>query len=67
MPVVCILSIYIATGNSCTVGNENVLVGYFWEGGRWNFKKKVVMQVIDEKMKICYLHVINNTYPQDVS
>jgi len=26
------LSIYIATGNSCTLGDENVLVGYFLGG-----------------------------------
>jgi len=28
MSVVFDLSIYTATGNSCTVGNENVLVGF---------------------------------------
>ena len=27
------LSIYTATAKSCTVGNENVLLGYFVEGG----------------------------------
>jgi len=26
------LSIYTATANSCNVGNENVLLGFFWEG-----------------------------------
>jgi len=33
MPVVFGLSIYTATGNSCTVGDENVLVGFFGGGG----------------------------------
>ena len=33
MSVVFGLCIYTATGNSCTVGNENVLVGFFVEGG----------------------------------
>jgi len=32
MPVVFGLSLYTATGNSCTVGNENVLEE-FWGGG----------------------------------
>ena len=32
MPVVSGLCIYTATGNSCTVGNENVLVGFFLLG-----------------------------------
>jgi len=27
------LSIYTATANSCTVGNENMLLGFFGEGG----------------------------------
>jgi hypothetical protein len=44
------LSIYIATANSCTVGNENVLLGfYLWWG---DFNKNVVQEVIAEKMKI---------------
>jgi len=33
MSVVFGLSIYTATSNSCTVGNENVLLGFFWRGG----------------------------------
>jgi hypothetical protein len=34
MSVVFGLSIYTATANSSTVGNENVLLGFFWrEGG----------------------------------
>jgi len=33
MSVVFGLSIYTATANSCTVGNENVLVGIFFGGG----------------------------------
>ena len=33
MSVVFGLSIYTATANSGTVGNENVLLGFFWEGG----------------------------------
>ena len=68
MPAVFGLSIYTATANSCTVGNENVLLGIWGVGGCvWNFNENVVLQVIAEKMKIFYLHVRNNTYPQDVS
>ena len=33
MSVVFGLSIYTATANSCTVGNENVLLGFFVGGG----------------------------------
>jgi len=34
MSVVLGLSIYTATANSCTVGSENVLFGFFlWGGG----------------------------------
>ena len=34
MSVVFGLSIYTVTGNICTVGNENVLLGFFfWRGG----------------------------------
>jgi len=52
------LSIYTATANT-TVGNENVLVGFFFlREGVGNILKKVGLQVILEKMKICsYLHV----------
>jgi len=65
MSVVFGLSIYTATANSFTVGNENVLFGFF-VGGDSN--KKVVLGVIAEKMNICtYLHVRNNKYRQDVS
>ena len=64
MSVVFGLSIYTATANSCTVGNENVLLRFL--GGGSN--QKVVLRVIAEKMKICtYLHVRNNPYMQDVS
>jgi len=69
MSVVFGLSIYTATANSCTVGNENVLLGFFvsgWSGGDSN--AKLVLRVIAEKMKICtYLHVRNNPYMQEVS
>jgi len=59
------LSVYTATANSFTVGNENVLLGFF-VGGDSN--KKVVLGVIVKKMNICtYLHVRNNPYRQDVS
>jgi len=61
------LSIYTATANSCTAGNENVLFGIFFVGPgvrRWNFYKNVVLEVIGEKLKICYLHVKNNPYPK---
>jgi len=65
MSVVFGLSIYTATAYSCTVGNENVLLGFF-VGGDSN--QKVVLRVIAEKMKICtYLHVRDNPYTQDVS
>jgi len=62
------LSIYTDTANT-TVGNENVLVGFiFLRGGFGNILKKVGLQVILEKMKICsYLHVWKNPYPQNVS
>ena len=37
------LSIYTATTNSSTVGNENVVLGFFWgeDGGGENSNKKV--------------------------
>ena len=65
MSVVFGLSIYTATANSCTVGNENVLLGFFvWRDS----SQKVVLRVIAEKMKIStYLHVRNSPYTQDVS
>jgi len=65
MSVVFGLSLYTATGNSCTLGDENVLVGIFC-GGR-DSNQKVVLQVFAERMEICTcLHVRNNTYPPDV-
>ena len=46
--VCCVwLSIYTATANSCTVGNENVLLGFFVGG--WDSNQKVVLRVIAEK------------------
>ena len=65
--VSCLWLIHITvTADSCTVGNENVLLGFFWEWGDSN--KKVVFLVIAENMKICtYLHVRYNPYQQDVS
>jgi len=66
MSVVFVLSIYTATANSRTVGNENVLLCFFVGGGDSN--QKVVLRVTAEKIKICtYLHARNNPYPQDVS
>jgi len=66
MSVVFGLSLYIATANSCTVGNENVLLGIFC-GGR-DSNQKVVLLVIAEWMKICtYLQIRIIPYPQDVS
>ena len=52
------VSICRASANT-TVGNENVLVGFFFlREGVGNILKKVGLQVILEKMKICsYLHV----------
>ena len=35
------LSIYTVTANSCTVGNENVLLGFFLVGGGDDFNKNV--------------------------
>jgi len=65
MSVVFGLSVYKTTANSCTVGNENVLLEFFVGGDSY---QKVVPLVIAEKMKICtYLHIRNNPYPQDVS
>jgi len=46
--------------SSCTAGNENVLLGIFLGvpgASRWNLNKNVVLEVIAEKMKLCYLHV----------
>ena len=43
MSVVFGSSIYIATADSCTVGNENVLLGFFWAGGEGGSNKKVVL------------------------
>jgi len=64
MSVVFGLSIYTATANSFTVGNENVLLGFLCGDSN----PKVVLRVIAEKMKIfTYLHVRNNPYTQDES
>ena len=43
MSVVFRLPIYTATANSCTVGNENVLLEFFWEGVGGDSNKKVVL------------------------
>jgi len=65
LSVVFGLSIYTATANSCTVWNENVLLGFFVWG---DSNQKLVLRVIAEKLKICtYLHVKDNPYTQDVS
>jgi len=65
MSVVFGLSIYTATANSRTVGNENVMLGFFVWG---DSNQKAVLRVIAEKMKICtYLHLRYNPYTQDVS
>jgi hypothetical protein len=62
------LSIYTATTNFCTVGNEKVLLGLFWRGFEVGSKKKVLLSIIAGNMKICtYFHVRNNLYEQDVS
>ena len=53
MSVVFGLSIYTATANSCTVGNENILLGFFVGG--WDSNQKIVLQVIAEKIKNMYL------------
>jgi hypothetical protein len=66
MSLVFGLSIYTATANSCTVGNENVLLGFFVGEGDCN--QNVGLRVIREKMKICScLYVVKNPYPHDVS
>jgi hypothetical protein len=52
MSVVFVLSIYTATANSCTVGNGNVLLGFVVRG---NCNKKVVLRIIAEEMKICFI------------
>ena len=70
MSVVFGLSIYMATGNNSTFGNENDLQGLLfggWRGGE-NSNKKVHLWVIVEKMEICsYLHVGKINISQDVS
>jgi hypothetical protein len=45
------LSIYTATANSCTVGNENGLLGFFLEVGGGGFNQRVGLRVIVEKIK----------------
>jgi hypothetical protein len=60
MSVVFVLSICVATANSC--GVENCLL----KG--WNFNMKVRRQVPAENMKICsYFHIRNIPNQQDVS
>jgi hypothetical protein len=58
------LSICTATTNTSTVGNENLLLGFFLMGKCvWNSNKQEGLWVIAEKMKICsYLHVWKNPY-----
>jgi hypothetical protein len=56
--------VFLDNSNSCTVGNENVLLLFFWWVGRvsagW-----VGLCVIAEKTKIySHLHVVKNPYPQ---
>ena len=42
--VSCLWLIHITvTADSCTVGNENVLLGFFWEGVGGDSNKKVVL------------------------
>jgi len=64
------ISIYTATANSCSVGNENVVLGLFWgedRGGEIS-NKKLRLRVIAEKMKICsYVHFGQNSYLHDIS
>jgi len=69
MSLVFGLSLYTATGNSCTFGNESVLVGFLLGGrGGGDSDQKVDLRVIAVKIKICtYLDVRNIPYPQDVS
>jgi hypothetical protein len=57
MSVVFGLSIYTATSNSSTVGNENVLLGFFVVG---YFIKNVVLRVIAEKVKVCSYLCVGN-------
>ena len=61
------LIIFTATANT-SVGNENVILGFFLGEVVGNILKKVGLGVIAEKMKVCsYLCVSKNPYPQDVS
>ena len=70
MSIVFGLSICTATANSCTVGDENVVLGLFWgeDGGGEISNKKLRLRVIAENMKICsYVHVEKNSYLHDIS
>jgi len=63
-----VTSVFLDNSNSCTVGNENVLLRlFFWGGGRvstgW-----VGLCVIAEKTKIYpHFRVVKNPYPQNDS
>jgi len=54
MSVVFVLSIYTAMADTWTVGNGNVLLGFFGGVGR-NFNKKIGLGIIAEKMKVCFI------------
>jgi hypothetical protein len=62
------LSICTAATDTSTVGDENVLLGFFLRGkGGYISNKKVGLRVIAQKMKMCsYLHVGKYSYPQDI-
>jgi hypothetical protein len=60
-----VTSVFLDNSNSCTVGNENVLLLFFWGVGRvsagW-----VGLCVIAEKTKMYpHLHVVKNPYQQN--
>ena len=65
MSVVFGLSILQPLQTAELLGMKMCCWDFFWVWG-WNFNKNIVLRVIVE-MKICYLHVRNNSYPQDVS
>jgi hypothetical protein len=67
-----VTSVFLDISNSCTVGNENVLLLFFLGGGVVVFGRVstgwVGLCVIAEKTKIYpHLHAVKNPYPQNNS
>jgi hypothetical protein len=63
-----VTSVFLDNSNSCTVGNENVLLCLFSWGGGSVSTVWVGLCVIAEKKKIYpHLRVVKNSYPQNDS